>query len=129
MISQPANNNIMSSPKLLPIDEEMSPSVAAIDEEPQALSHSEWADLVNSLPLFPPADVPPPVLFTLLSPLLQQKIGLLSLGRGRSWPAVLSWLSPELSFKVHDRLKDATWRPDGAKQQFRGYRRFDNELV
>jgi len=115
---------------LLPIaEEDMSPSVSAIEREPKALDPSEWARLVNSLPLFPPADVPPPLLYPLLSPLLQQKLGLLSLGRGRNWPAVLCWLSPELSYEVHDRLKSATWRPDGVKQEFRGYRRFDNELV
>jgi hypothetical protein len=115
---------------LLPITEEdMSPSVAAIEREPEVLDPSEWAHLVNSLPLFPPPEVPPPLLYPLLSPLLQQKLGLLSLGRGRNWPAVLCWLSPELSYKVHDRLKNASWRPDGVKQEFRGYRRFDNELV
>jgi hypothetical protein len=115
---------------LLPIsEEEMSPSATTIAREPEALEPSEWAHLVNSLPLFPPPDVPPPVLYPLLSPLLQQKLGLLSLGRGRNWPAVLCWLSPELSLKVHNRLESATWRPDGVKQQFRGYRRFDNELV
>jgi len=118
-----------SSSALLPIAEEMSPSVSDVEKEPQLLDHSEWAHLVNSLPLFPPAEVPPPVLYPVLSPLLQQKIGLLSLSRGRNWPALLSWLSPELSFKVHDRLKNAKWRPDGLKQHFRGYRTFDNELV
>jgi len=118
-----------SSSALFPVTEEMSPSVSDIEKEPQSLDHSELAHLVNSLPLFPPAAVPPADLYPLLSPLLQQKIGLLSLSRGRNWPAVLSWLSAELSCKVHDRLKTAQWRSDGLKLQFQGYRRFDNELV
>ena len=118
-----------SSSALLPIAEEMAASVSDVEKEPQLLDHSEWAHLVNSLPLFPPAEVPPPVLYPVLSPLLQQKIGLLSLSRGRNWPALLSWLSPELSFKVHDRLKNAKWHPDGVTQHFHGYRTFDNELV
>ena len=103
----------------------MSPSIS---QEPLSLDSSEWADLLSQLPLFPPAAQPPPALFPLLSPLLQQKLGLLFLGRGRGWPGALTWLSPDLSYKVIERLKSCG-RPDGLHKRFRGYRRFDEELV
>src|SRR5438046_7205927 len=103
----------------------MSPSIS---QEPLSLDSSEWADLLSQLPLFPPAAQPPPALFPLLSPLLQQKLGFLSLGRGHGWPGALTWLSQDLSYKVIERLKRCE-RPDGLHQRFRGYRRFDEELV
>lgn len=103
----------------------MSPSIS---QEPLPLDSSEWANLLSQLPLFPPAAQPPPALFPLLSPLLQQKLGFLSLGRGRGWPGTLTWLSPDLSYKVNQRLKSSE-RPDGLQERFRGYRRFDEELV
>jgi hypothetical protein len=100
----------------------MSPSVSR--EPPSA----EWQDLLNQLPIFPPAPLPPPTLFPLLSPLLRQKLGLLSLGRGRGWPGTLTWLPPDLSYKVNERLKSA-WRHQGLNEKFLGYRRFDEETV
>jgi hypothetical protein len=103
----------------------MSPSIFI---EPPSLDLSEWVDLLNQLPLFPPAAQPPAAIFPLLSPLLQQKLGLLSIGRGRGWPGALTWLSPDLSYKVNERLRGA-WRPDGLQERFRGYRRFDQEMV
>jgi hypothetical protein len=103
-------------------DPPMSPSVS---QEPPSV---EWTDLIAQLPLFPPDAYPPANLFPLLSPLLQQKLGLLSLGRGRGWPGTLTWLPPDLSFKVHERLRNA-WRQDGLGERFRGYRRFDEETV
>jgi hypothetical protein len=103
----------------------MSPSISL---EPPSLNSSEWVILLNQLPLFPPSAHPPAALFPLLSPLLQQKLGLLSVGRGHGWPGALTWLPPELSHKVSERLK-GTWPPDGLQEQFRGYRRFDAELV
>jgi hypothetical protein len=87
-----------------------------------------WLELVAELPLFPPDGHPPPNLFPLLSPLLQQKLGLLSLGRGRGWPGTLTWLPPDLSYRVNERLKSA-WRADGLGERLRGYRRFDAETV
>jgi hypothetical protein len=103
----------------------MSPSVS---QEPTCLEQSEWSGLLGQLPLFPPAAQPPPTLFPLLSPLLQQKLSLLSVGRGRGWPAALTWLSSDLSYKVNERLK-SSWRPDGLEEQFQGYRRLDDDLV
>jgi hypothetical protein len=100
----------------------------SIMEEPPSLERSEWSSLLGQLPLFPPAPHPPPALFPLLSPLLQQKLGLLSLGRGRGWPGALTWLPHELSYKVNERLKSA-WLADGLEERFRGYRRFDDETV
>jgi len=97
-------------------------------QEPPSLDQSQWLNLVSSLPLFPPDSHPPPTLFPLLSPLLQQKLGLLSLGRGRGWPGTLTWLPPELSYKVNERLR-SSWRLEGLDEQFRGYRRFDQETV
>lgn len=103
----------------------MSPSIS---QEPLPLNSSEWADLLSQLPLFPPAAQPPPALFPLLGPLLQQKLGFLSLGRRRGWAGALTWLSPDLSYKVNERLKSSR-RLDGLQERFRGYRRFDEELV
>jgi hypothetical protein len=100
----------------------MSPSVS---QEPPSI---EWNDLIAQLPLFPPDAHPPATLFPLLSPLLHQKLGLLSLGRGRGWPGTLTWLSPDLSYKVNERLKSA-WRREGLGERLRGYRRFDQETV
>jgi hypothetical protein len=100
----------------------------SIMEEPPSLERSEWSSLLGQLPLFPPAPHPPPALFPLLTQLLQQKLGLLSLGRGRGWPGALTWLPHELSYKVNERLKSA-WLADGLEERFRGYRRFDDETV
>lgn len=101
----------------------------SISEEPTAIEWSEWSDLLSQLPLFPPsAAQPPPALFPLLTPLLQQKLRLLSLGRGHGWPGALTWLPSELSRKVNERLKSAR-RSEGLQERFLGYRRFDAELV
>ena len=97
-------------------------------QEPPSLDRSQWLSLLSELPLFPPDSHPPRTLFPLLSPLLQQKLGLLSLGRGRGWPGTLTWLSPDLSYKVNERLRNS-WRPEGLEEHFRGYRRFDQETV
>jgi hypothetical protein len=88
----------------------------------------EWTELITQLPLFPPSAHPPPTLFPLLSPLLQQKLGLLSLGRGRGWPGTLTWLPPDFSYRVNERLK-STCRSDGLGERLRGYRKFDQETV
>jgi hypothetical protein len=103
----------------------MSPSIS---QEPLSLGSSEWVDLLGRLPLFPPAARAPAALFPLLSPLLQQKLGFLSLGRERGWAGALTWLSSDLSYKVNERLKSSA-RPDGLQERFRGYRKFDEELV
>ena len=103
-------------------------ALSVIEEELPCLDRSQWSNLVSELPLFPPDSHPPPTLFPLISPLLQQKLGLLSLGRGRGWPGTLTWLSPDLSYKVNERLRNS-WRPEGLEEQFRGYRRFDQETV
>jgi len=84
--------------------------------------------LITQLPLFPPSAHPPPTLFPLLSPLLQQKLGLLSLGRGRGWPGTLTWLPPDLSYRVNERL-GSTCRSDGLGERLRGYRKFDQETI
>lgn len=97
-------------------------------QEPPSLDRSQWLDVLSRLPLFPPDSHPPPTIFPLLSPLLQQKLGLLSLGRGRGWPGTLTWLPPDLSFKVNERLR-SSWRHEGLDEHFRGYRRFDQETV
>ena len=97
-------------------------------QEPPTLGSSEWSELVNQLPLFPPPALAPPALFPMLTPLLKEKLALLSLGKGRGWPSVLSWLPADKSHKVHERMK-RTWRSNGLHELFRGYRRFDEELV
>jgi len=103
-------------------------ALPVIEEELPSLDRSQWSALVSELPLFPPDSHPPPTLFPLLSPLLQQKLGLLSLGRGRGWPGTLTWLPADLSYKVNERLRNSL-RLDGLEEQFRGYRRFDQETV
>src|SRR5277367_5920928 len=100
----------------------------SISELPESLNYSEWTDLLQQLPLFPPAAQPPPSLFPLLSPILQQKLGFLSLGRGSGWPGALTWLEPALSNKVNERLKSSD-RSAGLQERFKGYRRFDQEMV
>jgi hypothetical protein len=100
----------------------------SISESPESLDYSEWTDLLQQLPLFPPAAHPPPSLFPLLSPILQQKLGFLSLGRGSGWPGALTWLEPALSYKVNERLKSSN-RQAGLQERFKGYRRFDQEMV
>jgi hypothetical protein len=95
---------------------------------PPQMESSEWSELLLQLPLFPPAAHPPSTLYPLLAPLLRQKTGLLSLGRGRNWPSALTWLPPELSYKVNERLKNL--QPSILlEEHFRGYRRFDDETV
>jgi hypothetical protein len=107
------------------IQETMLPSIS---ELPESLNYSEWTDLLLQLPLFPPTAQPPPALFPLLSPILQQKLGLLSLGRGSGWPGVLTWLEPYSSYKVNERLKSSNLSA-GLQERFKGYRRFDQEMV
>ena len=103
--------------------------MVAIDtQNPPSMDSAAWSELLNQLPLFPPPAHPPPTLYPLLAPLLRQKLGLLSLGRGRNWPGTLTWLPPELSYKVNERLKSRL-RQIGLGQEFRGYRRLDEETV
>ena len=102
--------------------------VAVEVQHPPHMECSAWSELLLQLPLFPPPAYPPPTLYPLLAPLLRQKLGLLSLGRGRNWPGALTWHPPDLSYKVNERLrgpKPAT----GLGEEFRGYRRFDEETV
>ena len=106
----------------------MLPSIIEEEGQPPSLAWSEWSDLLNQLPLFPPPAQPPPTLFPNLSPLLHQKLALLSIGRGHHWPCALTWLPPALSHKVEERLKSCRVA-GGLQEQFRGYRRFDEELV
>jgi len=106
----------------------MSGSVSDVAALAIDLSDSEWSDLLQQLPLFPPAAQPPRTLQPFLSPLLRHKLGFLSLGRGSGWAGALTWLPPDQSYKVNDRLK-STWLADGLQERFRGYRRFDDELV
>jgi len=102
--------------------------VATIVQVPQNMEGSAWSELLVQLPLFPPSAHPPSTLYPLLAPLLRQKVGLLSLGRGRNWPGTLTWLPPELSYKVNERLKN-TKPSTSLEESFRGYRRFDQETV
>jgi len=99
----------------------------AIMEESSA-TECEWPALFSRLPLFPPPAHPPPALYPLLAPLLRQKLGLLSLGKGRHWPGTLTWLPPQLSHKVNERLTNAD-ESAGFGAKFRGYRKFDEEMV
>ena len=109
---------IKNSASMLPSISEISPP----------MEFSEWSDLLGQLPLFPPAPQPPPELFPFLSPLLRHKLGFLSLGRGHGWPGALTWLPLDLSHKVNERLKSAGGA-DSLHEHFRGYRRFDDEMV
>ena len=105
--------------------------LASVSEEAALaldLSDSEWSGLVLQLPLFPPAAQPPRTLQPFLSPILRHKLSFLSLGRGSGWAGALTWLPPDQSYKVSERLKN-TWLADGLQERFRGYRRFDDELV
>jgi hypothetical protein len=106
------------------------PTLPSIAEEAQlpSLEWTEWSGILSQLPLFPPAAQPPASLYPHISPLLTQKLGLLPLARGRDWPCALTWLSPDLSYKVNERLKSCRLA-DGLQHRFRGYRRFDDELV
>lgn len=127
MESEQGSFGIISSPsrpELFP-PFAMSPSIS---QDPLSLGSSEWIDLLSQLPLFPPASQPSPALFPFLSPLLQQKLGFLPHGRRPNWAGALTWLSPDLSHKVNDRLKNSR-RADGLQECFRGYRRFDEQLV
>jgi hypothetical protein len=103
------------------------PSIA--EELPLPPPKTEWGPLLARLPLFPPPTHPPASLYPLLAPLLRQKLGILSLGRGRSWPRTLTWLPSELSHKVVERLRSPGQESTGLGEEFLGYRRFDEETV